>query len=205
MPLTYYFTVAFYDSEMTYTAESGEELKSLIDSGLSGIFRLVDDISTTETITVVDGQTVTIMSASSDGTPLYYSINPSAPFNGTNSAAAAAAASDDASLVTTNSDAVIAAAVVAAADDAYGSDSDSVFVVEPGASLTFSGLVLNATVLSSGVNSSDDDSSGLVRAVYNGGNVTVEDCTFVGTAEKGTNGGAVSRRVFFYSFNRPFY
>lgn len=166
-----------------------DELKSLINSGLSGTFRLVGDISTEETITIVDGQTVTITSASSDGTPLYYSINPAAPFNGTNSAAAAAAASDNTSLVVANFDVVLAAV---AADDGYGSESDSMFVVEPGASLTLSGLVLNATVLSSGVNSSDDDSNGLVRAVYNGGNVTVEDCTFVGTTLEGTNGGAVS-------------
>lgn len=164
---------------------SCEELKAEIETGASGTFDIVQDMTCSETIKIADGQEVALTSSGADAP---FRISSGEPFVGGTS-------------VSTSTE-----------EDGGAGDDHSMFVVEEGGALDASSIIFDTaasgtpdeegsatTTTSSATTTSATNATGAtaggVRAIYNAGNLTVADCEFQGSGPEATqqvaNGGAV--------------
>lgn len=150
------------------------ELKSQIEEGTSGTFEVMNDITCDETITIVEGQSVSLRSGNT-ALVAPFGIMAGGPFIGSSSAG-------DSSIF-----------VVEKGGDL---DVSAITFDTSSSSKTAGGDASNST--SSSAESSASGGGG-VRAIFNAGKLTTNRCDFVGPgvgSEQVKNGGAVRKSVY---------
>lgn len=189
--------------ELTVLAMSCGALKSSIELGRNGTFQVIDDVTCTESITIVAGQAITLEPehvASVDTTVMI-----AQPFAGTSGRRSSSGTSSNSA-------------------DGDGPDGQSLFIVQAGGSLNVLRMKFSSSIsggdngngdvsastsaaTTTNITSGDDGGNG-VRAIYNAGDLTLQHCNFLdvsgasaGSNEYGQvkNGGAV-RNVYTHMY-----